>query len=597
MSFIFEGPYFSGLLSFITSLLVMPIVIKFAHYKNWVVAPRNDRWHSKPTALMGGIGIFFSYCVAIFLTHHKDINLTILGAGALIFTIGLIDDLKEIKPIIKLIGQVACTFILLYNGYSFGGGLLGWAGIPLTFLWVMGITNAINLLDNMDGLSAGISAIVAFISGVLGILSGEIIIATMAFALTGSSLGFLIFNFKPAKIFMGDCGSLFLGFSLSFLSIAAQGKLGSSSAVLVLLVPISLMIIPIMDTSLVVFKRIIAGRRIDQGGKDHTSHRLVALGLTEKKAVLILYFISIIWGILCVLLYRIQINNLFLCLVTLTISSVVFSIFLSNVKVYNESEEKLSYLRIRGRDSGNNRFSLRLLLMHKKLIIGVSTDVLIIYTAFLVASRSLKIDIGEDYIILGLFILVKTATFYIANLYHRIWRYIAVAELAGYFSATIFAGLILYIYLLFQDLTSVYNHYFVMIDFLLTFTGLVFSRHLYRWLVELFNKNRESQKRVIIYGAGDGGYLLIKELLQNRRYELKPIGWIDDDFSKHHLFLYGFKILGSSEDLLKICHKLKPDMIVISTNEISVSQEDSIRRLLLAHQIEVGRFSINLSFI
>src|SRR5476651_1482280 len=290
MSFLLKSGL-AGCISLLACLGLIPLVIKLANYKGWVVYPRNDRWHTKPTALMGGIGIFISFSIAVFVTGTISgfVTWTIYCAALIMFIIGLIDDIKEVKPVFKLLGQIACSFLLIYHGYTFGGGLLSWAGIPLTFIWVIGITNAINLLDNMDGLAGGISAIIATICGVLGILNGEYNLAVMAFSIAGATIGFLFYNFKPARIFMGDSGSLFLGFSLSFLSVAVQSKLGSSSAILVLLIPISLMAIPIMDTTLVTIKRLAAGRRIDQGGKDHTSHRLVALGLSEKKAVLILY--------------------------------------------------------------------------------------------------------------------------------------------------------------------------------------------------------------------------------------------------------------------------------------------------------------------
>jgi len=182
-------------------------------------------------------------------------------------------------------------------------------GIPFTFIWVIGITNAINLLDNMDGLAGGIVCITASIAGILNLMIGQLPIAYMAFAIAGASLGFLFYNFNPAKIFMGDCGSLFLGYLVAFFGVSIQQSSGSSSAILMLLVPISLMSIPIMDTTLVTIKRLLAGRRIDQGGRDHTSHRLVAMGLSEKKAVLILYFVSALWGGLCILILKILLTT------------------------------------------------------------------------------------------------------------------------------------------------------------------------------------------------------------------------------------------------------------------------------------------------
>ncbi|MES2376874.1 MAG: hypothetical protein V4553_09860 [Bacteroidota bacterium] len=587
----------SGCISLLMCVAIMPFIIKFAKYKGWVVFPRNDRWHKKPTALMGGIGIFIAFSITLLCIEgiSQTKYWAIYIAAFIMFLTGWADDVWEVKPIIKLLAQIACSFVLIYKGYIFGGGMLEWAGIPLTFIWVIGITNAINLLDNMDGLAGGISAIVGIVSGALAILNNELELAGFAFAIAGATVGFLFYNFKPARIFMGDSGSLFLGFTLSFLSIAVQGKMGSSSPVLMLVIPISLMAIPIMDTTLVTIKRLAAGRRIDQGGKDHTSHRLVALGLSEKKAVLTLYIISAIWGVLCLLMYRIQVNNLFLCVLLLVIFSVAFSLLLSKVKVYNESPEKLSYLEKRGLKIDNN-FTLRFFLLHKKLMIGLCTDILIIYGAFLFATKATQVGVDSDYIVLATFICVKITVLYLSNLYYRMWRYMEVLEVAGYFIFICLTTIILVAVLYMKDRAGVYTLYFFMFDFLLTFTGIIFSRLFYRSVSELINRNRNSEKKVIIYGAGDSGYLLIKEILQNQRHELKPIGWIDDDPSKHNQLLYGYKIYGGKEQLIKICKKIKPDMVLISTKAIDIQAEDELRDLLAVYDIGIGRFNLTISY-
>jgi UDP-GlcNAc:undecaprenyl-phosphate GlcNAc-1-phosphate transferase len=396
---------------------------------------------------------------------------------------------------------------------------------------------------------------------------------------------------------MGDSGSLFLGFSIAFLSIAVQKNMGSSSSILVMLIPISLMAIPIMDTTLVTIKRLVAGRRIDQGGKDHTSHRLVALGFTEKKAVLVLYSICIIWGVVSILLLRTTINNFLLILLLLTILSAVFALTLSKVKVYNETEEKLIYLRSRGYAiSKNNDLFFRFFLMNKKLIIGIVADILIIYFAFFIAIESTKSDLHNSYALLGLFICVKVSFFYISNLYSRMWRYMAVFEIGGYFISSVVSVAIIAIVLLISDKLELFSPYFLLIDFLLTFTGVIISRLAFRLMLDYINKSRQQKRRVIIYGAGDSGFLLVKELLQNHRYELSPIGWIDDDESKHNMLLYGFKILGGKSNLINACLKNKVDLVLISTKSIDLHRENSLKAELAAHNIELGRFSIQLSY-
>ncbi|MDB5118134.1 MAG: hypothetical protein JWQ79_3626 [Mucilaginibacter sp.] len=593
---LFLGPIIWGGGAFLMCLAITPLVIKLATKKGWIVAPRHDRWHQKPTALLGGIAIFLSFSLATIFTNNTFVGITVYGVMQLLFWVGLIDDVWEVKPVIKLLAQILGAFVLIYHGLYFGGGLLGWAGIPLTFFWVIGITNAINLLDNMDGLAAGISGIIALITGILAILKGEYQLAVTAFAITGSTVGFLFYNFKPARIFMGDSGSLFLGFSLAYLSIAIQNNLGSSSGIIVLLVPIGLMAIPIMDTTLVTVKRLAAGRRIDQGGKDHTSHRLVALGLSEKKAVLILYGLSAVWGVLCILMFKTQINNLLLCIALLTIGSVVFSIILSQIKVYNESEEKLAYLRYKGHVLNGNNLTLRFLMLHKKLIIGICTDIMIICGAFLIASKGMNVPDEKGYVVLATFIVVKISAFYLSNFYYRIWRFMEIIEIVGYFVIACIATIILALTLFLKG-NAHYSFYFFVFDFLLTFTGIVIARFFYRWLSELISRGRTVEKKVLIYGAGAGGCLLIKELLQNQKHELKPVGWFDDDETKHNMFLYGYKIFGGKDQLVNVCKKIKPDIILISTNHIDQSKEESIKQLLSYNQdITIGRFNLSLSY-
>jgi len=589
-----SGSVIAGVVAFISCLVFTPLTIKLAHKKGWVVKPRADRWHQKTTALMGGIAIFAAYSIAVFSSGAHP-NLMLYGISFVMFATGFIDDLWELKPVIKLLTQIACSFVLIYYGFNFGGGLLEWTGIPLTFIWIIGITNAINLLDNMDGLAAGISAIVALTTGTLASLNGDSYLAISGFALAGATIGFLIFNFKPAKIFMGDSGSLFLGCTLAYQSIAIQYKMGSSSAMWVLFVPISLMAIPIMDTTLVTVKRLLAGRRIDQGGRDHTSHRLVALGLSEKQAVLILYGICAAWGVLCLSMYKSQINRLLLCVIIVSASSVIFSVLLSRVKVYSDKEEKLTNQRLRGQSARSNT-ALQFLIAQKKLIAGMFIDILIIYISFRFAKKALNLKNVHEDVILGAFICVKISLLYIGRLYYRIWRYVQVLEIGAYFISIFLANVILVGILAFKGKLGLFTFYFFPVDFLVTSTGIVFVRLFYRWLNDQISRNRAATKKVLIYGAGDSGYLLIQELLQNHKYELKPVGWIDDDETKHNMYLYGYKIYGGKKDLAATCEKLQPDMILISTKAVKNDDEAEMRQVLDGRNISIGRFNLHLSF-
>jgi UDP-GlcNAc:undecaprenyl-phosphate GlcNAc-1-phosphate transferase len=592
---IFHSPYFTGIVAFIMSLLLTPVVIKLAYARKWIVAPRQDRWHKKPTALMGGIGIFASFLIAFFASAPTHIDWLLLASCTVMFVTGLVDDLVELQPIIKLLVQVICAFLLIYDRYTFGNDLFSWGGIPLTFFWVIGITNAMNLLDNMDGLAAGLSCIISAIAGVLAVNSGEYGLASFAFAITGSTFGFCFYNFNPAKIFMGDSGSLFLGFSLSFLSLALQKHFtGAGSPLLMVFIPVALLAIPIMDTTLVTVKRLFAGRKVSQGGKDHTSHRLVALGLSERKAVLYLYGISLLWGILCLFIKSID-GDVFLVLVLLlSLFSIVFALILSGVKVYNESEEKLIYLRSRGQGMKNNLL-IRFIFLNKKMILGIFADILIIYASFFLAAKATGVKLAGEYSILAFFICVKILLFYLYNLYNRMWRYISMKELSGYIVSLFFSTVVIVIALYLSNNYYLYNGYFFLTDFQLSFTGIIFSRLLYRWLKEFFYVSKLKNKRALIYGAGDRGYLLIKELMQNDKYDILAVGCIDDDPAKQNMHMHGLKIFGGAEAIEEACARVNASYVIIATLAISEEKEAALRQQLLRSKIKVGRFSINLA--
>lgn len=592
---ILNSPYFTGIAAFVLSLLITPLVIKLAYARNWVVAPRKDRWHKKPTALMGGIGIFTSFIVAYFISAPAHTDWLLMLACVIMFITGLVDDLIELQPIIKLLVQVVCAFLLIYDRYTFGNDLFSWAGIPLTFFWVIGITNAMNLLDNMDGLAAGLSCIISAIAGVLSINSGEFGLASFAFAITGATFGFCFYNFNPAKIFMGDSGSLFLGFSLSFLSLALQKHFtGLGSPLLMVFIPVALLAIPIMDTTLVTIKRLIAGRKVSQGGKDHTSHRLVALGLSERKAVILLYGICAVWGILCLFIKNIDLDVLVSLVVCLSVFSMVFAVLLSGVKVYNESEEKLAYLRSRGQGKKNNLL-VRFIFLNKKMILGIFVDMLIIYASFFLAAKATGVRLAGEYSILAFFICTKISLFYLYNLYNRMWRYISMKELSGYIVSLFLATIVIVLALYFSGNYYIYNGYFFLTDFQLSFTGIIFSRLIYRWLKEFFFDRRPKNKRILIYGAGDRGYLLIKELMQNDKYDMIAVGCIDDDDSKHGMHMHGLKIFGDASAIEATCAKTNASIVIIATALIDEARETQLRENLAGKNIQVGRFSLNIS--
>lgn len=285
----------------VLSLILTFAVRALATRYGFVAKPKADRWHKRPTALMGGVAIFATTTIVALLFVPLTLETAIvLACGWLMFVIGLVDDILNIKPYQKLFGQVIGALVVIASGLQ-----LQWTDFPIinaaiTLFWLIGITNAINLLDNMDGLAAGISTIAAISLAAVLFANGNSDVLPLVLVFTGALLGFLWFNFNPASIFMGDSGSLFIGFLLASLVLLSQGGGQSRSIVSVLAVPVLTLFIPIFDTTFVTILRKMWGRKASQGGRDHTSHRLVALGLSERKAVLMLYGFAACAGLLAV---------------------------------------------------------------------------------------------------------------------------------------------------------------------------------------------------------------------------------------------------------------------------------------------------------
>lgn len=299
------------LVPLIISLVITPFMIKFAIIKNIIDVPKDDRRvHNKPIPLAGGMAIYLSFLIStiIFVPLTKEVLGLTIG-GAIITFAGLIDDIKPLKPSYKLIIQIAVAVILILFGIRIefitnpfnkltGMSNIGWLSIPATIFWLVGVTNAFNLIDGLDGLAAGTATISCITLFIISILNGRIIAALMTITLAGSIIGFLPYNFYPARVFMGDTGSQFLGFILAAISL--QGAIKSAAAIAVV-VPVLALGLPIYDTLIAIIRRYINNKPVMQGDKEHLHHKLLQMGLSQRKVVILMYTINILLGIAAVI--------------------------------------------------------------------------------------------------------------------------------------------------------------------------------------------------------------------------------------------------------------------------------------------------------
>ncbi|MDO5311768.1 MAG: MraY family glycosyltransferase [Clostridia bacterium] len=302
--------FFALAVAFLIAFAATPAVMSLAHKINAIDVPRDKRRvHKKPTPLIGGLAIFYGFIISVLCFAELDRETAgILIGSVIIVTVGMIDDAIDMKAIVKLLCQIIAAVIVVYSGVRieqfanpfarwFGGPpyiyMNYWVSVAVTVIWIVGICNAVNLIDGLDGLAVGVSSIAAICMLILTLLSQNVNVAIITAAVAGACFGFLPYNFNPAKIFMGDTGALFLGYILACISIQGFLKL---SAIISFAVPIIVLGLPIFDTLFAIVRRVLTGRSPMSPDRGHLHHRLLDMGFSQKQTVAILYTIT---AVLC----------------------------------------------------------------------------------------------------------------------------------------------------------------------------------------------------------------------------------------------------------------------------------------------------------
>jgi UDP-GlcNAc:undecaprenyl-phosphate GlcNAc-1-phosphate transferase len=529
---------------------------------------------------MGGISIYLGATLGVFMVLPPTDVWALWGGATLMFVIGATDDLARIRPAAKLAAQVAATGLLLYAGYAFGAHWPLWLSLPLTLLWVVGITNALNLLDNMDGLAAGVAGIAALVMAGFAALSGSTTAAALGAAVGGATLGFLVFNFNPARIFMGDCGSLFLGFTIAALALVIQQQADVAGQLAVGLVPLAVLAVPILDTTLVTFMRKLAGRPVIQGGRDHTSHRLVFLGLSERHAVLVLYGLSLCSGTLALAVLFVDVTLFYALSAFVAIALGMFGIHVARVNVYRTGDARgdgAPTAPAQGARLLYNAFGHRW-----KEVGGMLVDVTLVGAAFVVAyhlryegvlSAAREAQMLEA---LPLVVGCKVLIFFAGGLYRGIWRHAGTPELVRMVGATALAGgATAGVHLLLHGIGAV-SVSILVIDWIIVTLALAGVRFGFRGLRQYFAVNRNDGRRVLLYGAGDAGVLTLRELRRNSELNRHPVGFVDDDPAKEQRTIQGVPVYGTGEDLVRVCREHDVDEVIVPASGLPDAQKHAI---------------------
>jgi UDP-GlcNAc:undecaprenyl-phosphate GlcNAc-1-phosphate transferase len=598
MGDIIANPIVLALLSAMVAIILTMAVRAFARKYDFVAKPKADRWHRRPTAMLGGVAIFLT-TVSMYLAFAPKTTESriVFAAAGFLFLIGLIDDLINIKPYQKLIGQLFGAIFVV--GFGLKLPLTGFELIDiwLTVFWIIGITNAINLLDNMDGLAAGISAIAAISLGLSFVANGQGAEALLISIFVGSLLGFLVFNFNPASIFMGDCGSMFVGFLLSTSVLLNQTGGRSRGIVTILAVPVLILFVPIFDTTLVTVLRKLWGRKASQGGRDHTSHRLVALGLSERKAVLMLYGFAICAGILSLAISRLQTTQSLALIGLFTVILAIVGVYLSKVRVYEEKQDDLAI-------RNNAVFAFLVDVSYKRRIFEVFLDTFLITFSYY-AAYVLLFGAFEESSNWGLFlrtlpilIVAKLAAFLLAGAYRGIWRYTSIGDFITFAKGVVLgSGLSILAILLVYRFQNFSRAVFV-VDGIILLLAIVSSRMAFRLIRQILPAgNAADGRRVLIYGAGDGGEMVYRELRNNPAWQYVPVGFIDDDPMKKDKVIYGLRVFDANGTLPEICEAQNVQEILVSFRDISSEKLDQVKAVCRNADITLRRAQIKIETI
>jgi UDP-GlcNAc:undecaprenyl-phosphate/decaprenyl-phosphate GlcNAc-1-phosphate transferase len=545
----------------------------------FVAKPRAERWHRKPTALAGGVGIFIAFSLSMLMVEGIHRMPLVLG-GAAMFALGLVDDVLHLKPYAKLLGQLVIAALTVMHGPSLPWTLHPVLNQAISVFWIVGITNALNLLDNMDGLATGTAAIAALFQTVFFLILHQPAQAAAACALAGALLGFLIFNWNPASIFMGDCGALFIGYTLA--SLAMESSYGRSRSLLATIaMPVLVMLVPIFDTTFVTMVRIVRGRPVSQGGRDHTSHRLVTLGLSERAAVSSLLTLGALGGVVAVLAHLNIMVGVWIAAPLVAVMLAFIGIHLARTDRPVEDGSRVTLL------SAMTAFGYR------RRVFEVILDALLAMIA-LVSAFALRFDgripevlqIGLVRIFL-VAVSIKITSLYISKAYDGLWRYAGVEDLVRLVFGAALGSLVTFcivgIWLQFQWV----SRGALIIDAILFAALLAGSRLSFRLVHHLLTRRSGAVSqgtRVILWGAGDLGEGLARRLLDEKELGLIPVGFVDEDPLKRGRLIHGLPVYGHSGNAVDLVGQGAASIVIVTSPRI-----DADRIAELSQRLGAGR--------
>ena len=565
-------------IAFPTTLLTLWFLLRTPLARRVVAAPRRDRWHTTATPLLGGVGIYAGFLVgvgaalAVGAIPANGETLGILAGATILFVAGFADDVFSLGPIPKLAAQVLAAAAVLAGGTTIQLVHNEVLADAIAVLWLVGMTNAFNLLDNMDGLAAtlaGIAATFFAIDAVTVHPNDGVLVVSLALAL--ACAGFLPFNLRPraaASVFMGDSGSQVLGFTLAALGLTASWKTAGTT-VATLLLPILVLAVPLLDTSLVTILRLMDGRPVYQGGRDHTSHRLVYHGLTERRAVVLLAFVSAGLGATS-LAYNVLGNGwITLIGVLLTFALLVqFGSLLADVEQHPDT--------VRGRSL------LGAFVSNPRRLVESVVDFALITASFTAAYYLRQHGPGTDYerhiflVSLPIILVARYLAFIPFGLYRGVWRYAGARDAVSIVAAVVVSEVVAYGFLAATQVWGSFPRSVFVIDAVLCTILIGASRFWERAASRFLGSFLAGGKRqrTLIVGAGRAGRSLLRELRETPGEHV--VGFVDDDSRLRGRRLQGVTVVGGIGEIAAILTSSRPDTVLVTIPDAPRGQLDRI---------------------
>ena len=582
----------------LASVALCSVVRRTAPAVGAVVRPRADRWHSEPTPTMGGIAIAAAAMMgfgAMVGQAHAAVAptgwLPIPLAALSMFVVGVLDDRFQLSPLAKLVSSLIIGAFLVFSLTTRPDAALPWTHTLVATIWFAGVCHAFNLLDNMDGLAAGVALVAAgFMAWLLAPALGAPITLLLV-ALCGALLGFLYWNRPPARLFMGDCGSLFIGAVIagaSLMPVLQERTVFPWTSVLVVLI----LVAPLFDTGFVLVLRRFAGRSATRGGTDHVSHRLVSLGFSERSAVRILYLLGLIGGGTAWLISIGGIEQMFPLAALFAVLVTLIGIYLARVPAYNAQD----FAALESSSFAPLLKDLTFRWHAGEVLLDMVLIAACYYFAYRLRFEGESLDHFLPYFTASMPVVLgcKLASLYGSGLYQRSWETFGLRDVSVALRGVLMGSLLSVLAAAYFYRLEGFSRVVFMLDALLLTVAIIGTRASFRSMSLVAASRNKQSRRVLVYGAGAFGQMIVREMRANTEWQMNPVAFIDDDPMKAHRWIMGVPVRGALEQLEAAMRRYAVDEVILSSPAINGAIEHRIREVCAGLDRPVRRLHMDI---